>query len=113
LQKYNSVPLMSSKVECLVVVDHNVVSEVECDESHLFQPFSNHERGAKTEVRQKMVLLEEANATVPLPDQVAFRTSLVFDHLQTPKPSSSEIKTSRDLLKKLCQMSSVRKNNFF
>lgn len=99
---------MSSRAECTVVVDHNVYSDIECHESHLFQPFSNHQRGAKTEVRQKMVLLEEANATLPQPDKVAFRTNLIFDHLQTPKPSSSEIKTSRDLLKKLCQMSSVR-----
>jgi len=107
MQKYDSVPLMSSSAECSIVVDHNVYSEIECKESHLFQPFSNHQRGAKTEVRQKIVLIEESNSTVPLPDQVDSRTTLTFDHLQTPKPASSELKTSRDLLKKLCQMSSV------
>ncbi|CAB3385673.1 Hypothetical predicted protein [Cloeon dipterum] len=103
--RYNSIPLMSSKSECTVVVDHNVYSSIECVESHLFQPFSNHERGAKTEVKYRMELREEISSTAPLVDQVDRRTTLTFDHKQTPKPASSEIRVSRQMLKNLCAMS--------
>ena len=32
------------------------------------------------------------------------RTSLLFDHSVTPKPTSGELKASRDLIKLLCQL---------
>ncbi|KAF4531743.1 hypothetical protein B566_EDAN015189 [Ephemera danica] len=102
--KYKSVPLMMSASVCKIVVDHNVYSEIACEESHLFQPFASHKRGAKTTVRQRLILLAENNATIPLPDQINRRFTLRFDHHQTPKPTSSELKTSRELIKSLCRL---------
>jgi hypothetical protein len=42
-----------------------------------------------------------------LPGVVDHRTSLLFDHNQTPKPVSGELKTSRDLIKAMCKLNVV------
>lgn len=71
----------------------------------MFQPFSNRDAGATTIVRQRLTLLSEANVTLEEQEPVSRRTSLLFDHVPTPKPTSGELRASRDLIKKLCKLS--------
>lgn len=55
---------MKSNSSCLLSVDHNVYNKIECEEVHLFQPFSHAESGAKTITKQTFQLVTETNSTV-------------------------------------------------
>lgn len=71
----------------------------------MFQPFSNKDAGATTIVRQRLSLLSEEDHTLDELEPVSRRTPLLFDHVPTPKPTSGELRSSRDLIKKLCKLS--------
>lgn len=76
----------------------------------MFQPFSNNAAGAATIARQKLILvkeLEELGYEEPQPDMVERRTNLLFNHVATPKPTSGELRESRDLIKRLCKLSNA------
>lgn len=71
----------------------------------MFEPFSNRDAGATTIVKQRLSLFSENDQILDELEPVSRRTSLRFDHVSTPKPTSGELKTSRDLIKKLCKLS--------
>lgn len=96
---------MKSTSTCQLSIDHYVYNGVECEERHVFQPFSNGDAGATTVVKQRLILLEEIEATVDEQDSITRRTTLRYDHVPTPKPTSGELKASRDLIRKLCRLS--------
>lgn len=75
-------------------------------EYHVFQPFSNQNAGAMTFVKQNLVLLEEINKELDDQAFIERRSSLSYDPVPTPKPLTDELKLSRDLIKKLCRLSS-------
>lgn len=85
-------------------MDHHIYSEISCEESHIFRPFSNNAAGATTTVKQRLVLIGEEKTIVDDQPEITKRCSLLFDQVATPKPTSGELKTSRDLIKKLCRL---------
>ncbi|CAG2052919.1 unnamed protein product [Timema podura] len=101
---HQSLPVMKSKSECELVVDHNIYSKISCQEEHVFQPFSGHGSGATTRTSAILTFLSETNITLNNEDNIEKRTSLLFDHDLTTKPTSGELKTSRDLIKAMCRL---------
>ncbi|XP_069692884.1 uncharacterized protein Apoltp isoform X2 [Periplaneta americana] len=102
---YQPMPIMKSNSSCEMSVDHNIYNKIECQEVHLFQPFSGNNSGAQTTTKQVLTLLSEKNTTEEeTPDLVSRRSTLLFDHDQTPKPVSGELRASRDLIKAMCKL---------
>ncbi|XP_063238573.1 vitellogenin-like [Bacillus rossius redtenbacheri] len=106
---YQAPPVMRSSSRCHLTVDHNVYTSVGCEERHVFRPFSGAASGATTVTAQSLTLFAENNATASDDDDdpgvVTRRTSLLFDHDLTPKPTTGELKASRDLVKVMCRLS--------
>lgn len=105
LQVSQDSKLLKSSSTCIISIDHYIYKQIICTESHVFQPFSNQNAGAMTLVKQSLVLVEEQSKEL---DDQAFidrRTTLGYDPIPTPKPLTDELKLSRDLIKKLCQLS--------
>lgn len=97
---------MKSQSSCTLSIDHNIYNKIECEESHLLQPFSNQNAGAATTLKQKLELQSEAfEASVNEQNEIVKRASIIFDHIPSVKPTNSELKESRNLLKKLCGQS--------
>lgn len=89
-------------------VDHKIYNKITCEESHVLQPFSNQDAGATTVVVQRLILLGENNETRDANQEqspITRRTSLLFDHVPSPKPTHGELKSSRDLIKEMCRQS--------
>ncbi|XP_049847119.1 uncharacterized protein LOC126299332 [Schistocerca gregaria] len=101
---FQPLPIMKSNSSCQLHVDHNIYSKIDCEEVHLFQPFSYKQSGAKTIIHQVLTLTSESNVTIDDIDTITRRTSLSFDHIQTPKPMSADLGTSRDLLMLMCEL---------
>lgn len=97
--------LLRSRSRCELSIDHHIYNEINCEETHVFEPFANKASGATTILRQRLLLLSEEPETVDDQPDIESRFSLIYDHVPTPKPTSKELKTSRDLIKKLCQLS--------
>lgn len=97
--------LLKSLSKCELSIDHNIYNEITCEESHVFQPFSNQDAGAATIVTQRLILLTENSKTVEEQLEISRRTGLLFDHVPSSKPTYDEIKTARDLIKKMCSQS--------
>lgn len=96
---------MKSSSYCKLSIDHHIYNEIVCEESHVFRPFSNNAAGATTTVKQRLLLVSEEKETVDEQPEITRRCSLLYDQVPTPKPTSGELKASRDLIKKLCKMS--------
>lgn len=90
---------------CELSIDHYIYNDIQCTETHVFQPFSNQAAGATTVVKQRLTLQKEIQSTLEEQSEISRRTSLLYDHVQTTKPTSGELKTARDSLKQLCKLS--------
>lgn len=97
--------MLKSSSYCSLSVDHNIYNDIRCEESHLFKPFSNQDAGATTLVKQRLILIDETDEMVEDLGPIQRRASLFYDQVSTPKPTSGEMKASRDLIKKLCKLS--------
>jgi hypothetical protein len=110
-----------------ISVDHYVYNNVSCHEKHLLIPFSNNQTGAATESRISLTLADEETGdkssfddgksfaesfytgfimSFPTIDTepIVKRSSLLFDHSPTQHQPHGEIKSSRDLLKQMCEI---------
>ncbi|KRT82860.1 hypothetical protein AMK59_3749 [Oryctes borbonicus] len=97
--------LLKSSSKCIISVDHYIYKEINCVETHVFQPFSNQNAGATTLVNQRLILLEEQTKELDDLPYIEKRTTLSYDPVPTPKPLTDELQLSRDLIKKLCRLS--------
>lgn len=100
-------PIVSSSVECTLSIDHHIYNNIECKETHLFNPFSNENGAATTVIQQKLKLVDESTNYIDIFHQMSIdkRTNLLYNHDPTPKPTSGDLKTSRELMKSMCQYS--------
>lgn len=105
LQNENSGNLLKSSSKCNISIDHYIYNEIACEESHLFEPFSNQDAGATTIVKQRLILIDEIGEVMEKQPAIERRESLFYNQVSTPKPTSGEMKISRDLIKKLCKLS--------
>ncbi|KAF5274561.1 hypothetical protein FQA39_LY07173 [Lamprigera yunnana] len=96
--------IIKSASVCKLSIDHNIYNEVVCEEIHKFEPFSNNAAGASTVVKQTLTLQSEVTATLEEQPPIIKRTNLLYDQVPTPKPTSGELKASRDALRQLCKL---------
>lgn len=89
-----------------ISVDHNIYDKVECYERHQLIPFSNNGSGVITQSRISLTLNEEDTNSRNEADSelIIKRSSLLFDHTPSLKEPHEEIRTSRELLKKMCNL---------
>lgn len=86
-------------------IDHRIYNDIRCEESHLFEPFSNQDAGATTIVKQRLILIDEIEEIIEKQPSIERRESLFYNQVSTSKPTFGEMKISRDLIKKLCKLS--------
>ncbi|XP_054743946.1 uncharacterized protein LOC129248428 [Anastrepha obliqua] len=102
-------PILDSKSYCDMTINNNLYQEVTCYEQHQLIPFSNSNSGAVTKVISRLVFQDEENYSIGdfLAEHIEIiekRSTLIFDHTPSIKPTHSEIKLARDLLKDICYL---------
>lgn len=120
-------PLVESRSDCELTIDHNVYQQVVCKDLHQLQPFSTNSTGARTESTAVLRLINEAkddedeyemNNEDDVDDDEeeenekqsenewdlhAKRTTLIYDYSRSSKTIHGELRTSRNLLITLCR----------
>ncbi|XP_076641857.1 apolipoprotein lipid transfer particle [Halictus rubicundus] len=112
-------PLLESRSDCELTVDHNVYEEVVCKDVHRLQPLSSGNTGARTESTAVLRLVKETrdeetneygrsnenedddDADSAL-DHVK-RTTLIYDYMGTTERANWKLRTPRSLLKAMCK----------
>nr|XP_036224407.1 apolipophorins isoform X1 [Bactrocera oleae]XP_036224408.1 apolipophorins isoform X1 [Bactrocera oleae] len=100
-------PIIDSISYCDMVINNNMYDEIICREQHQLVIFSNNHTGAITRVESRLVLQGEENYNkgdflIEQDNIVERRSTLLFDHTPSTKPTPTEIKLARDLLKEMC-----------
>lgn len=92
-------------------IDHHIYNGVVCYERHQVVPFSNGPNGAVTTSTMSLTLsdeeefeLAEGGGGGEERQPITKRTTLLFDHAPSKKPSHGEIRASRDYLKEMCRL---------
>ncbi|XP_076620317.1 apolipoprotein lipid transfer particle [Colletes latitarsis] len=119
-------PLLQSRSDCELTIDHNVYQEVVCKDLHRLQPLSSGSTGMRTESTAVLRLLretkddsddyesndndddnEDENESKEKQNRGwdrAKRTTLIYDYSKVPRTVHGELRTSRDLLKMMCRL---------
>uniref|UniRef100_W8B060 Vitellogenin n=1 Tax=Ceratitis capitata TaxID=7213 RepID=W8B060_CERCA len=102
-------PLLDSSSYCVMTINKKLYQDITCYDQHKFIPFSNNNTGAVTNVVSRLELLsEESDINEKFLNErdeiVERRSNLLFDHTPSAKPTKSEIKLARDLLKEMCAL---------
>ncbi|XP_054083621.1 apolipophorins [Zeugodacus cucurbitae] len=100
-------PIIHSTSYCDMIINNNMYEEIICREQHQLIIFSNNHTGAITKVESRLVLQGEENYNrgdfLNEHDKIVERRStLLFDHTPSTKPTHTDIKLARDLLKEIC-----------
>lgn len=115
-------PLLESRSDCELTVDHNVYEEVVCKDSHRLQPLSSGNTGARTESTAVLRLVKETREEETndygrsnenednVDDDDAERdldrgkkTTLIYDYMGTTERANWKLRTPRSLLKAMCK----------
>ncbi|CAH1394070.1 unnamed protein product [Nezara viridula] len=112
-KKYHKWTPMNSSIFCSQHIDHKILTIINCQERHEYQPFYNQTNGAKTAARSEIVLISETPTT--LPDQeliknlgaVAVRDNLLFDHRRALKTNNDNLIMCKKLLVSLCDINTM------
>lgn len=79
-----------------------------CFERHQLVPFSNQQSGAVTSATIHLNLASERQYDPKSQDEetleITTRSPLIFNHLPTLHPTHGEIRTARELLKRMCSI---------
>lgn len=100
-------PIVNSSVVCEMAIDHHIYSNIECKETHSFNPFSNENGAATSIIEQKLELIDEYTHYIDIFHQMSIeeRTNLLYDHEASSKQTTGELKVARELMKRMCQYS--------
>ncbi|XP_031834655.2 apolipoprotein lipid transfer particle isoform X2 [Nomia melanderi] len=113
-------PLVESRSDCELIIDHNVYEQVVCKDLHRLQPLSSGKTGARTESTAELRLLketkdnysneygneaeEEDEEEEDVQMDRARRTTLLYDYSKTAKNAYWERRSARDLLRTMCRL---------
>ncbi|XP_076260910.1 apolipoprotein lipid transfer particle isoform X2 [Rhynchophorus ferrugineus] len=103
-RRAKSEDILKSSSHCIISIDHNIYKEIFCRENFIIEPFSNNAAGASTTVIQRLVLKEEGERKND-PNEILRRTNLKFDYSMPKQPINGDLRTTRNLIKKLCKES--------
>ncbi|XP_037094876.1 LOW QUALITY PROTEIN: uncharacterized protein LOC119114923 [Pollicipes pollicipes] len=100
--KVQSLPLVKSSLRCQQRVSTERLQSAECEESHLFRPFSQGENGAvtRTTVRLTEVTVRDAVPSYDS-DEPTVRGSLLFDHADAQLTQRNRVQAAAELLAQL------------
>jgi len=102
-----SLPLMKSTHNCVQTISNGgILTSSECQESHVFRPFSNQDNGAMTSTKQKLEYQTHLRLTPSGNIPTNRRTSLLFDHSEDKQGSSSS--RAEETLREMCASDDVR-----
>ena len=73
-------PVISTSHECDSTISDGRLLKNECQEVHLFKPFSNENNGAMSQVLQSLVFVEEKSESIELNSDFLKRSDLSFSH---------------------------------
>ncbi|XP_043519972.1 uncharacterized protein LOC122533896 [Frieseomelitta varia] len=123
-------PLLQSRSDCELTIDHNVYEKIVCNELHLLTPLSSGNTGARTKSTTTLQLIKESRNDYSYSDEYeqsddygatreedegknekdkhgrgsTKRTNLLYDYSKTPKTVHGELRSARDLLKTMCRL---------
>lgn len=125
-------PLLESRSDCELTIDHNVYEKIVCNEFHLLVPLSSGNTGARTESTTTLQLIKESRNDYSYGDEYeqsddygatqeedeqkdekdkhgrgsnrTKRTNLLYDYSKTLKTVHGELRSARDLLKTMCRL---------
>lgn len=113
-QRTKNQDILKSTSHCVLSIDHNIYNKISCEENFILEPFSNNAAGASTRVIQKLTLKEEGETKLyDEENEISRRTNLKFDHSIPKQPTNGDLKTTRDLIKKLCKESQLDSQSDF
>ncbi|ROT70456.1 beta-1,3-glucan-binding protein precursor [Penaeus vannamei] len=92
-----SLPIFSSTNECHQRVEEGILKMVECEEIHVFRPFSSEKGGAVTTAKTSMILLSQEQSS-PVADFEFNRNTLVFEQTHT---TEAQIEAVEEILNNL------------
>lgn len=116
--RFQAHKLLDSSNECEITIDHNVYDRVVCWDKYRLIPLSNGEQNSvRTSTTSNLKLIEETNEALPEEFQRKQpndddeekqdhmkRTTLLYDHAKNSQTVFGELRTTRELLKKMCQL---------
>ncbi|XP_035827340.1 uncharacterized protein LOC101854594 [Aplysia californica] len=99
-----NVPILKMSHKCNYVVNSNTILEsVQCDESHVFIPFSNQQSGGRTTVQQSLKLHGTSkDRFTEVTDNSERRLSLLFQHDESASVPSQGHRSASEKLKAIC-----------
>lgn len=124
-------PLLESRSDCELTIDHNVYEKIVCNEFHVLVPLSSGSTGARTESTTTLRLTKELKDDYSYGNEYeqsdnygadqeedeeeqekyekdrhsrARRTNLLYDYSKTPRTIHGELRSARDLLKTMCRL---------
>ncbi|XP_076066635.1 uncharacterized protein LOC143040001 [Oratosquilla oratoria] len=74
-----SLPIMRSTQSCHQILEDGRLRNAECEESHIYHPFSNHESGTVTKIMTTLVFISTSKASIFGADHFMKRSPLIFD----------------------------------
>ncbi|XP_063615204.1 uncharacterized protein LOC134788259, partial [Penaeus indicus] len=93
-----SLPIFSSTNECHQRVEDGILKMVECEEIHMFRPFSSDKAGAITTGKTNMILMSQEQAS-PVANFEFNRNTLVFEHTHTTEAQLEAVEEILNTLK--------------
>ncbi|XP_063589036.1 uncharacterized protein LOC134766188 isoform X1 [Penaeus indicus] len=79
-----SLPIFRSSSKCHQRVEEGLLKTAECEETHVFRPFSSEKGGAVTTAKTTMILMSQERLT-PITDFDFKRNTLAFENTLTPE----------------------------
>lgn len=79
-----SLPIFKSSSKCHQRVEEGLLKTAECEETHVFRPFSSEKGGAVTTAKTTMILMSQERLT-PITDFDFKRNTLAFEHTLAPE----------------------------
>ncbi|XP_076346984.1 LOW QUALITY PROTEIN: uncharacterized protein LOC143245065 [Tachypleus tridentatus] len=98
-----SLPLLRGTQECEQSFRNNRVDSVQCTESHIFKPFSRHEKDAITKSVQKLTFNTERQGSFTGNDYRPTRHDLLFDHSYSEPTNQLKEREAVQVMLELCE----------
>ncbi|XP_076066634.1 uncharacterized protein LOC143040000 [Oratosquilla oratoria] len=95
-----SLPILRSEQNCHQKFENGVLKESECEESHQYRPFSNHDSGTVTKIETHLVFTSISKSSPARGDDFSECSLLTFDSSE-PKKTNAKLETATTILEQL------------
>jgi hypothetical protein len=100
-----TMPLMKGSHECNQEINtkSKQLTKSECTEMHVFRPFSRQGSGATTEIKYKIVFVQESRGSQRSSGPIQSRASLLYDHAMSDEEMSATLREAQATVTQLCR----------